>query len=163
VGEDDRALADYVAAIVLHFGVRDRATRIAEGDDEVYTTLASLLADVDSADARRSFLVRVHLGNYALWLSGLFPDHVESRRWRRGGPDLGYYEEMGRRGYQLAASHRLATEFGVGPLFDAAADRFGVLRLALTRVSDVLLFPHRHTPERLMRQVADESRHRLAG
>jgi hypothetical protein len=163
VGEDDRALADYVAAIVLHFGVRDRATRIADGDDEVYTTLASLLADVDSGDPRRSFLVRVHLGNYALWLSGLFPDHVEARRWRRGGPDLGYYEEMGRRGYQLAASHRLASEFGVGPLFDAAADRFGVLRLALTRVSDVLLFPNRHTPERLMRQVADESRYRLAG
>lgn len=162
VGEEDRALADYLAALVIQFGVRDRATRIAENDDEVYTTLASLLADVDSADPRRSFLVRVHLGNYALWLSGLFPDRVESQRWRRGGPDVDYYEEMGRRGFQLAARHRLASEYGVGPFLDAAADRFGVLRCALTRVSDVLLFPNRHTPERLMRQVRDETQYRLA-
>ena len=162
VGEHDRRLADYLAALVIHFGARDRATRIADGDDEVYTTLASLLADVDTADPRRSFLVRVHLGNYALWLSGLFPDRVEAQRWRRGGPDVEYYEEMGRRGFQLAAKHRLASEFGVGSLFDAAADRFGVLRCALTQVSDVLLFPNRHTPERLMRQVSDEARYRLA-
>ena len=163
LGEDDRALADFAAAIVMHFGMRDRALKIADADDQVYTTLADLMADAESSDPRRSFLVRAHLGHYALWLSGLFPDHVEARRWRRGGPDLDYFEEMGRRGYQLAASHRLAAEYGLVALFAAAADRFGVLRLALTQMSDTLLFPHRHTPERLMRQVRDEARYRLAG
>ena len=63
----------------------------------------------------------------------------------------------------LAASHRLAAEHGMVALFAAAAERFGVLRCALTHISDTLLFPHHHTPERLMRQVRDESRHRLAG
>jgi hypothetical protein len=162
-GEEDRALADFVAGIVLHFGVRDRAMRIGDADDQVYSTLADLLADVDSGDARRNFLVRQHLGHYALWMSGLFPDRVEARRWRRGGPDLDYYEELGRRGYQLAANHRLASEYGMAALFEAAAERFGVLRLALTQISDTLLFPDRHTPERLMRQVRDEARWRLAG
>jgi hypothetical protein len=163
VGEEDRALADYVAAIVLNFGLRGRATQIDEHDDEVYTTLAGLLADVDSGDARRSFMVRMHLGDYALWLSGLFPDRVEARKWRRGGPDVAYYEEMGRLGFQLAATHRLANEYGMGGLFAAAAERFGVLRCALTRISDTLLFPHQHSPERLMRQVRDEMQYRLAG
>src|SRR5258708_6423624 len=37
-GEDDVILADYAASILLHFGLRDRATRIAEPDDEVYDT-----------------------------------------------------------------------------------------------------------------------------
>src|SRR3954465_8925255 len=32
-GEMDRGLADYVSAIVLHFGFRDRAYRISPGDD----------------------------------------------------------------------------------------------------------------------------------
>jgi hypothetical protein len=163
LGEEDRALADFAAAIVLHFGARDRALRISDADDQVYTTLADLLADAESGDARRSFLVRAHLGHYALWLSGLFPDRVENRRWRRGGPDLDYYEEMGRRGYQMAASHRLAAEYGMVALFASAAERFGVLRCALTQISDALLFPNVHTPERLMRQVRDEARYRLAG
>jgi hypothetical protein len=35
------------------------------------------------------------------------------------------------------------------------AERFGVMRVALNRVSDRLLFPNVHTPERLMRQVTD--------
>lgn len=159
-GEDDRSLADYVAAILLHFGARDRARRIAESDDQVYDTLAALVGDVDDPDARRAFLVRQHLGNYALWLCGLFPDYIEHRRWHRGGPDLEYVEDMGRRGFQLAADHRLAHEHGLDTLFRGAADRFGTLRVTLNGISDALLFPQHHSPERLMRQVRDETRWR---
>ena len=89
----------------------------------------------------------------ALWLSGVFPDLIESRRWRRGGPDLDYVEEMGRRGFRLAADHRLAAEHGLAPLYSTAAARFPLLRRALNDVSDRLLFPHVHSPEKLMRQV----------
>ena len=161
VGEMDRVLADYTAAIVLHFGLRDRAARVGEADDEEYDTLSAMLDAVDGPDARRNFLVRAHLGNYALWLSGLFPDWIEQRRWRRGGPDLDYYEDLGRRGFQLAADHRLAHEHGLRALYQEAAQRFGRLRMALNAVSDSLLFPNHHTPERLMRQVRDESRWRM--
>jgi hypothetical protein len=160
LGEDDRRLADYVAAVMTHFVVRDNAHRISATDDQLYDTLAALMADVNDPDGRRSFFVRTHLGNYALWLSGLFPDHIEHRRWRRGGPDLDYYEEMGRRGYQLAAGHRLADDHGLATLFATAADRFGLLRAALNDVSDALLFPNHYTPERLMRQVTSEARWR---
>jgi hypothetical protein len=160
LGEDDRRLADYVAAVLMHFGIRDNAHRVSAADDQVYDSLAALMADVDDPDGRRSFLVRTHLGNYALWLSGLFPDYIEHRKWRRGGPDLDYYEEMGRRGYQLAAGHRLANEHGIATLFATAADRFGLLRAALNDVSDSLLFPNRYSPERLMRQVTSEARWR---
>ena len=204
-GENDRALADYVAAILLHFGARGRAERIAESDDQTYDTVSALLDEVNGADARRTFLVRQHLGNYALWLSGLFPDlieqrrgrrrlirrvdhgetyrrirrvgHVwlllagvtrrlfpaliEKRRWRRGGPDLEYYEDMGRRGFQLAADHRLAQEHGLDTLFRDVAERFPRLRVALNGVSDTLFFPSGSSPERLMRQVRDEVRWKL--
>lgn len=162
LGERDRYLADYVTAIVVNFAARGRANRVGVADDESYDALTDLLRDVNDPDARRSFLVRTHLGNYALWLSGLFPDHIEQRRWRRGGPDLDYYEEMGRRGFQLAADHRLAEQHGLSGLYSAAAERFGQLRSALNQVSDALLFPNVSTPERLMRQVRDESRWRHA-
>src|ERR1043166_7724830 len=66
VGEDDRLLADYLAAVVLAFGFRDRARRASENDDEIYDTLAALLRDAEDRDPRRSYVVRAHLGNYAL-------------------------------------------------------------------------------------------------
>jgi hypothetical protein len=160
LGEQDRALADYLSALMLHFGLRDRAWRVGESDDQIYTTLADLAADLDDPDGRRSFLVRTHLGNYALWVSGFFPDYIEHRRWRKGGPDLDYFEEMGRRGFQLAADHRLAENHGLATLYATAAERFGLLRTALNEVSDALLFPNRSSPERLMRQVTSEARWR---
>jgi hypothetical protein len=157
-GEDDAMLADYAASILLHFGLRQRATRISESDDEVYDTLAALVGDVDGPDGRRTLLVRAHLGNYALWLAGLFPDFIEKRRWRRGGPDLDYYDALGQRGFRMASEHRLANEHGMSPLFARAADRFPVMRIALNKVSDALLFPNVSSPERVMRQVRDDVR-----
>lgn len=162
-GERDRMVSDYLTAMLLAFGARGRVERVSEADDEIYDTLASLLDDVNDADPRRAFLVRVHLGNQALWLAGLYPDYVEQRKWRRGGPDLGYYEEMGRRGFELAAEHRIAEQYGMAQVYAAVAARFGLLRVALNTLSDTLLFPNVHTPERLMRQVQDEGRWKRAG
>ena len=162
-GERDRTLSDYITAVLLAFGARGRAERISDNDDELYDTLASLLDDVNDRDPRRAFLVRAHLGNQALWIAGLFPDYIQQRKWRRGGPDLEYFEELGRRGFELAAEHRYAEQFGLGAVYTAIAARFGLLRVALNTLSDTLLFPNVHTPERLMRQVEDESRWKLAG
>lgn len=163
IGERDRLLADYAASVLLHFGIRDRARRIHGADDETYDTLAGLLESAERSEPRRAFLVRAHLGNYALWMSGMFPDHIAQRQHRRGGPAMSYFEEMGRRGFQMAAEHRLASEHGVNTLFALAAERFPTLRIALNRISDALLFPSNHSPERLMRQVQDEARWRRAG
>jgi hypothetical protein len=159
-GEDDHGIADYVTSIVVHFSMSGRANRIAMSDDETYSTLIDLVDDLNDPDANRSFQVRTHLGNYALWLSGLFPDHIEQRRWRRGGPDLEYFEVMGRRGFELAADHRLSETYGLTALYATAAEHFGLLRTALNSVSDMLFFPNVNTPERLMRQVKDEARWR---
>jgi hypothetical protein len=158
----DRVLADYVASILMHFGIRDRARQISDVDDQTYDTLAAVSGDVETADVRRSFLARAHLGNYALWLSGVFPDYIETRRHRRGGPDLDYYETMGRKGFELAAAHRLANEYGLVRVYTSAAENFVVLRIALNNISDVLLFPHHSTPDRLMRQVSNEARWRAS-
>jgi hypothetical protein len=161
VGERDRVLADFVASIVMHFGLRDRASKVTDIDDEQYDTMAGLTGARTGPDVRRAFLVQAHVGNYALWLSGMFPDYIEARRSRRGAPPLDYYEEMGRRGYELAASHRLAAEHGLSELFSAAACRFGTLRVALNRVSDTYLFPNAHSAARLIREVENEARWRM--
>ena len=162
VHEHDRGISDYVASILVHFALRDNAHRIGSSDDEVYDTVAALLAEVDRGDATRRFLVQAHLGNYALWLGGLFPDRVEDRRSRRGGPDLEYYDEMGQRGFALAAQHQLAKQYGMEALFEATAERFPRIRAALNHVSDRFFFPGRESPDRLLRQVSAGVRWRPA-
>jgi hypothetical protein len=153
-GTDDATLADYLAALLLEFGDHDRHTRVRDRDDESYRYLVDVVTDLaeDPGD-ERGFLLQAHLGNYSLWLAGLFPDYIAARRTRAGGPDLPYYDELGRHGYALASRHRLAERFGVAGIFRAAAERFPALRAAFNRLSDRILFPTAFTPERLLRTL----------
>ena len=87
-GVDDRELADYLAALLLEFGQRDRAWRVDWNDDQRHRYLVDILADLEASDGERRFRVMVHLGNYALWLAGLFPDYIAARHLRKAGPDV---------------------------------------------------------------------------
>lgn len=158
VGIDDAELSDDLAALLLEFGMRDRAYRIAPADDAVYYYVTDILAEMEEVPGKRGFLLRAHLGNYSLWLSGVFPDHITARMAHAGGPDLGYYEEMGARGFRLAADHALAREWRLSGIYALAADQFDRLRVGLNRLSDRLFFRNLSSPDRLMRQVGDEIR-----
>ena len=139
---DDRELADYMAALLLEFGKRDRAWRIDWNDDQQHRYMIDILADLEATDSDRRFKVLAHLGNYALWLAGLYPDYIAARRVRSGGPDLSYYEQLGARGFGQASDHALADRYGLDGVFRTAAERFPQLRQALNQVSDRVLFPH---------------------
>lgn len=156
-GVDDRDLADYIAALLLAFGERDRAWRVDWHDDQRHRYLVDILQDLDAATGERRFRVMVHLGNYALWLSGVFPDYIAARRVRRGGPDLSYYDALGRRGYGLAAEHALAGRYGLHDVLRRASERFPALRHALTGLSDRLFFPQVMTQDRVIREVGRAS------
>lgn len=136
-GVDDRELADYLAALLLEFGDHERHTRIGKYDDQSYRYLVDLVSDIAAVDSggERAFLLRVHLGNYALWLAGLFPARVAEQ--------LSYYDHCGRNGYRLAADHSLARRFGVDGIYRSAADRFPALRAAFNRLSDEVFFRRR--------------------
>jgi hypothetical protein len=150
---DDRDLADYLAALLLDFGQRDRAWRVDWNDDQRHRYLVDILADLEATDGARRFKVMVHLGNYALWLAGIFPDYIAARQLRRGGPDVTYYDALGRRGFGLASDHVLASEYGMVAVLRTAAERFSSLRGALNGVSDRVFFPGFQSPDRVLRDL----------
>lgn len=153
---ESRLVADYVTALTYEFGLGDRSRRISEHDDGEYHYLVDLVDELSRAEGRRAFLLQTHLGNFALWLSGLFPDFILSRVQRKGGPGLGYYEELGSTGFRMAADAQVARERSLDRLYREAADAFRPVRQALNSVSDRLLFPGSAVPvERLLRQARD--------
>jgi hypothetical protein len=157
-GITDRGLADYMAALVLAFGERGRAYRL-QGDDVEFHYLADIVSAASAATGERAFLLRTHLGEFALWLSGLFPDHITRRVQRRGAPGIRYFEQLGSTGYRLAATHTAAERHGVNELFNACAASFPALRMALNRVADRHMFPARgDSIERLLRHATDVGR-----
>lgn len=160
----DRQLADYTAAMLLEFATAGRAHRVDGGEGEPFHYLADILAALERARGEREFLLRVHLGNFALWLGGIFPDFITHRVQRRGAPPLSYYDALGAAGYRMAAGSDLALRHGLGDLLVNAADRFRDVRSALNSLSDTLFFPYsRDAVERLLRQVSDDFQRQFGG
>jgi hypothetical protein len=137
-GIQDRAVADYVAEVLAEFAQAERARCIVPGRDKPLDYFFEMLTALQTADDRTSFHIRAHIGNYSLFLSGVFPDRIRFRAERRGFPDLKYYEEIGRAQYRAARDHRLAQRYELAPIFNTLSERFETTRLALNDIADRL-------------------------
>ena len=98
-----------------------------------------MLVALRRASPTQTFLIRAHVGNYALFVSGIFHDSIEHRA-HRGAPDVSFYEDMGRSNYK-AGSQRdpVARSAALSGVFGQLADHFREVRGALSHLADSLL------------------------
>jgi hypothetical protein len=132
-------VADYVAEVLAEFARTERARWAVPGSANPLDHFFELLAALQEADERTRFFIRAHIGNYSLFLSGVFPDRIRFRMESRGSPDLKYYEELGRTHYRAASDHRLAQRYEVADIFSTLSERFETTRQALNDMSSRLL------------------------
>ena len=134
----DRSVADYVAELLAEFARAERSRCIVPGQQNPMDYFFEMLAALQTADDRTSFHIRAHIGNYSLFLSGVFPERIRFRAEKRGFPDLKYYETIGRSQYRAASDHRLAQKYELSGIFSTLSERFETTRLALNDISDRL-------------------------
>ena len=134
----DRAVADYVAEVLAEFARSERSQCVIPGQSSPLDYFFEMLTALRTADDRTSFLIRVHIGNHSLFLSGVFPERIRFRAEARGSPDLKYYEALGRTHYRMASDHRLAHRYAVDKVLNTLAERFQTTRLALNDISERL-------------------------
>ncbi len=132
----ERAVADYVAEVLAEFARAERARCVVPGHPNPLDYFFEMLAALQTADDRMQFQIRAHIGNYSLFLSGVFPDRIRFRAEKRGFPDLKYYESLGRSHYRAAGDHRLAQRFELANIFHTLSERFETTRLALNDISE---------------------------
>jgi hypothetical protein len=138
-GIGDRKLCDYVASLLETFS-RASQLQISESIGErVEQYIHDILIALTRATPEQAFLLRAHIGNYSLFISGIFHPAVAGQRNMRGGPDLEFYEQVGRTNYQLVASHATARRCELDDVFEGLADQFRDVRLELNQLSDRLL------------------------
>lgn len=157
-GVEDRATADYVASVMVAFGRGRRAYRVSDDSEQEYRYLVDMVVRMGSSSPREAFLLRTHMGDYSLWLAGLFPDYLEGRRRRKGAPPVEYFERMGAAGYVQASESSEARELGVSGVLEAVGRRFRKARMALNSVADRYLWPGSGDPVgKLLREIAPGS------
>lgn len=136
-GISDRKLADYIASLLETFS-RTAGLRSPVAGEANFDYVSDLMLALRDASPVQTFLLRAHVGNYSLFLSGIFHENVQ-RRSQRGAPNFGFYEDIGRMNYKVVSHHAVARSCELTGIYEALAEQFHEIRLALNRLSDGLL------------------------
>lgn len=155
-GIDDRDVADYIASMLAEFSKAERAEMISDHHEKQYRYLVDLLQDLMDASSEEVFLIQSHVGNYSMFLVGIFPDYVYHKaKYHRAAPDFSYYEQMGSTGYKNASIHNIAKKWDLTHILALLAAEFRLIRHALNDMVDSYMYMDRspQSTDRVMRRI----------
>lgn len=138
-GIDDRSVADYLAEMLAEFSVTARVHSIPIQADRQFEYISDLLAVISEASREETFIVRAHIGNYTLFLTGVFPQRLEHRTRYKGAPDLKFYESVGSQNFRILSDHALARKNHLQDVFDCLGGQFHNIRLAMNDMAERFL------------------------
>lgn len=131
----ERRVLYYLANLLTLFIRTDRVFRVEPDDADPRAYVVELLEEAAEAEPRRAFVTYAHIGNYALWLTGLNLAWLEHRqRFGRRPVSPDYYKGFGQSNFDRAARHELAREFGLEDVFLRLAMMFEHYRRGLAHM-----------------------------
>ena len=144
LGLHDPDVTGYVAHLLCKFSeaenlyqLRDQAGRPIEELTEMMEAADPVLGTAPSFDAERA--VRKHIGDYALFVAGMYPEAMgSSRRQRRRHPSLAELILAGKESNYIVSQFNLFEYEREAPLFARLSDGFERCILGLTIVREEL-------------------------
>lgn len=146
LGLRDEAVAEHLSALLTRFARTEQLHALRGAHGQRLETIAELLIEIQRAwdfhapdfDPFRERTIRQHIGDYTLFMTGLFREHVER------GATVGYYIQEGKRAYRLVSEIDRSALRPEAPLFSTLADRFERYAGALNYLRKVHLRPELH-------------------
>jgi hypothetical protein len=140
LGLHDPDVTGYVTRLLCEFTeadnlykLRDQAGRPIERLPEMMLAADPVHGEAPSFDAERA--LRKHIGDYALFVAGMYPEAMASRG-RRHCPSLGELINAGKESYFIVSQFNLCEYEQEAPLFARLSDGFERYLLGLTLVRE---------------------------
>jgi hypothetical protein len=136
-------VADYVAGVLARFARTDQLYALRDAAGQPLESVVEMLLEVQRSwefdrpqfNPFRERDVRQHIGDYTLFMTGLFREHVERRA------STGFYVREGKRAYQVVADFERSALKPDARLFAALADQFEGYVYVLQYMKRVYLRP----------------------
>lgn len=137
LGVTDVPLVDYLSHLLSRFVHRDAIFAIRGPQGKRLIELAAMMVEAErganQGDARRE--IYRHMGDFALFWTGVFPEALQSRSHRHSADMLVNYLEQGKRSYLLASNYidtpKQAEE---APVLRRLSEEFEVCAMGLRKV-----------------------------
>jgi hypothetical protein len=144
LGLNDPDVTAYVARLLCEFSQSDKLYQVRDELGHPIEELAEMVEASDpvhgsapSFDAERS--LRKYIGDYALFVAGMYPEAMGSaRRRRHHQPSLSELIQAGKESYYIVSQFNLFEYEQEAPLFARLSDRFERCILGLTLVREEL-------------------------
>jgi hypothetical protein len=139
----DREVAAYVANLLIDFVHTDHLYRIRDSRGKRLEEVGEMLVEsnpaLDASSFEREREVRKHIGDYTLFLAGMFPECV-ARLPRRGLrlDSIIDYVKAGKESYRIVGAFDQFEYRHVAPLFRRLAEHFEYCVFGLNRVKSDL-------------------------
>jgi len=132
----ERRVVNYLANLMALFVTQHRLYRIDSADAEAYGYLVDMIQQAVDADRQRRFLVHAHVGNFSLFMTGMFGAYLEER-FKHGRRTVGsdYYADLGSASFSQASALPPAQEFHLTEVFVRLALTFDTYRRALGNIA----------------------------
>lgn len=130
----DPLLADYCSSLLVTFVTFHDDPE--EKEPTHYAYLVDHLRALAEASHHEVFFLHHQLGNYALFLTGMFPRYIKYQARHRFGPGFRYYEDLGAMSYRAAARHEIARSARIEEVLEDLAVNFRIARRALNHVAE---------------------------
>jgi hypothetical protein len=143
LGLHDPDLTAYVARILCEFSqadklysMRDAAGHPIEEIEEMERAADPILGTAASFDAERA--LRKYIGDYSLFVAGMYPEATGSSRRHRRHPSIEELIRAGKQSYFIVSQFNLFEYEQEAPLFARLSNSFERLLLGLTLVREDL-------------------------
>jgi len=144
LGLRDPDVTSYVAHLLCDFSRTDKLYKMRDEMGRPIAELEQMVTAADpingtapSFDAER--MLRKHIGDYALFVGGMYPEAIDSwRRCRRHHPTLPELIHAGKESYFIVSQFNLFEYEQEAPLFARLSDHFEHCIVGLTIVREEL-------------------------
>jgi hypothetical protein len=143
LGINDTTITTYVARLLCEFSEADKLYKVRDDEGRPIHSLEDMLQASDpvhgtatSFDAERA--VRKHIGDYALFVSGMYPESMDPYRRRHGQQSFEELVKVGKESYYIVSQFDLEEYADEAPMFRRLAGWFDRCIYGLRLVRDEL-------------------------
>lgn len=129
---DDEHLILYLVEMLDQFVDAEKLHNLPTQDDEQYHYVYEMIEACRDSEGSERYEIFLHIGNYSLYLTGVFPDYIRYRHERKNRPmDVDSYCDYGKTYYEKASKHRLARKKSMEPVLKKLARGYDLVRTSL--------------------------------
>ncbi|MGQ3684168.1 MAG: hypothetical protein ACUBOA_04010 [Candidatus Loosdrechtia sp.] len=119
---------NYLANMLSLFIQTTRFYQIKEDEEKHYRYLVDMIGEIKHSDTTRRFHIYCHIGNYTLFFTGMFPEHLGYKfSYKKSLVDNRYYVDFGKTYFGLASEHAIARQQELDDTLHSLSEGFEII------------------------------------